>query len=111
MALGQTTEFAESSLRLIGLDWAVPDFSTFSPRQKTLKVNIPYRSSGLWSSGRRVRGPRCRAERLYRAWHTRHGSRGVNPSKDGGSAGHQPIFATELSVSITSRTARSRISG
>jgi hypothetical protein len=35
----------ESLLRLIGLDWAVPDFSTLSRRQKTLKVNIPYRGS------------------------------------------------------------------
>jgi IS5 family transposase len=32
-------------LRLIGLDGAVPDFSTLSRRQKTLKVNIPYRGS------------------------------------------------------------------
>lgn len=32
-------------MRLIGLDWAVPDFSTLSRRQKTLKVNIPYRGS------------------------------------------------------------------
>ena len=30
---------------MIGLDWAVPDFSTLSRRQKTLKVNIPYRGS------------------------------------------------------------------
>lgn len=45
MALRQTTGFVESLLRLIGLDWAVPDFSTLSRRQKTLKVNIPYRSS------------------------------------------------------------------
>ena len=43
MALRQTTGFVESLLRLIGLDWAVPDFSTLSRRQKTLKVNIPYR--------------------------------------------------------------------
>ena len=41
MALRQTTGFVESLLRLIGLDWAVPDFSTLSRRQKTLKVNIP----------------------------------------------------------------------
>ena len=27
------------------LDWAVPDFSTLSRRQKTLKVNFPYRES------------------------------------------------------------------
>ncbi|MEH6776447.1 MAG: transposase, partial [Cereibacter changlensis] len=40
MALRQTTGFVESLLRLIGLDWAAPDFSTLSRRQKTLKVNI-----------------------------------------------------------------------
>ena len=45
MALRQTTGFVESLLRLIGLDWAVPDFSTLSRRQKTLVVNIPYRGS------------------------------------------------------------------
>lgn len=45
MALRQTTGFVESLLQLIGLDWAVPDFSTLSRRQKTLKVNIPYRGS------------------------------------------------------------------
>lgn len=42
MALRQTTGFVESLLRLVGLDWAVPDFSTLSRRQKTLAVNIPY---------------------------------------------------------------------
>ena len=45
MALRQTTGFVESLLRLIGLDWAVPDFSTLSRRQEPLKVNIPYRGS------------------------------------------------------------------
>jgi hypothetical protein len=45
MALRQTTGFVESLLRLIGLDWAVPDFSTLCRRQKTLKINIPYRGS------------------------------------------------------------------
>jgi hypothetical protein len=30
MALRQTTSFVQSHLRLIGLDWAVPDFSTRS---------------------------------------------------------------------------------
>ncbi|MGY6634463.1 MAG: IS5 family transposase, partial [Alkalilacustris sp.] len=45
MALRQTTGFVESLLRLIGLDWDVPDFSTLSRRQKTLRVNIPYRDS------------------------------------------------------------------
>lgn len=45
MALRQTTGFVESLLKLIGLDWAVPDFSTLSRRQKTLAVDIPYRGS------------------------------------------------------------------
>ncbi len=45
MALRQTTGFVESLLRLAGLDWTAPDFSTLSRRQKTLAVNIPYRGS------------------------------------------------------------------
>lgn len=45
MALRQTTGFVESLLRLTGLDWSVPDFSTLCRRQKTLAVNIPYRGS------------------------------------------------------------------
>ncbi|KUP92858.1 hypothetical protein TRIHO_23090 [Tritonibacter horizontis] len=45
MALRQTTGFGESLLRLVGLDWSVPDFSTLSRRQKTLAVNIPYGGS------------------------------------------------------------------
>ena len=45
MALRQTTGFVESLLQLIDLDWAVPNFSTLSRRQKGLKVNIPYRRS------------------------------------------------------------------
>ncbi len=45
MALRQTTGFVESLLRLVGLDWEVPDFSTLSRRQKTLAVNIPHRGS------------------------------------------------------------------
>ena len=45
MALRQRTGFVESLLRLLGLDWDVPDFSTLSRRQKTLAVNIPHRGS------------------------------------------------------------------
>ena len=45
MAHGQTTGFVERLLRLIDLDWVVPNFSTLSRRQKTLKLNIPYRGS------------------------------------------------------------------
>ena len=43
MPLRQTTGFVESLLRLAGLDWKVPDFSTLCRRQKTLNVSIPYR--------------------------------------------------------------------
>jgi len=45
MALRQTTGFVESLLCLTNLDWSVPNFSTLSRRQKTLKVNIPFRGS------------------------------------------------------------------
>lgn len=45
MTLRQTTGFVEGLLRLVGLDWTVPDFSTLSRREKTLVVNIPYRGS------------------------------------------------------------------
>ena len=49
MALRQMTGFVESLLRLVGLDWVVPGFSTARAdarrRQKTMAVNIPYRGS------------------------------------------------------------------
>lgn len=41
MPLRQTTGFVQSLLRLAGLDWAVPDFSTLCRRQKTLNVSLP----------------------------------------------------------------------
>jgi hypothetical protein len=43
LPLRQTTGFVQSLLQLIGLDWAVPDFSTLCRRQRTLKVSLPYR--------------------------------------------------------------------
>jgi hypothetical protein len=43
--LRQTTGFVQSPLRLVGLDWAAPDFSTLCRRQKTLNVSLPYRGS------------------------------------------------------------------
>ena len=43
LPLRQTTGFAQSLLGLVGLDWAVPDFSTLCRRQKTLNVSLPYR--------------------------------------------------------------------
>jgi hypothetical protein len=45
LALRQATGMVESLLRLANLDWNVPDSSTISRRQKTLKVTIPARQS------------------------------------------------------------------
>jgi hypothetical protein len=44
--LRQTAGMVTSRLRLAGLDWPVPDCSTLCRRQKTLKVQIPYRRAG-----------------------------------------------------------------
>jgi len=43
MPLRQTIGFVESLLRLAGLNWAVPDFSTLCRHQRTLDVRLPYR--------------------------------------------------------------------
>ena len=43
LPLRQTIGFVESLLKLVGLDWAVPDFSTLCRCQKVLNVNLPYR--------------------------------------------------------------------
>ena len=43
MPLRQTTGFMQSLLRLVGMDWTVPDFSTLCRRQRKLNVSIPYR--------------------------------------------------------------------
>ena len=45
LALRQSLGWVESLLRMSGLDWKVPDFSTVSRRQKTLRVQLPYRAS------------------------------------------------------------------
>jgi hypothetical protein len=45
MPLRQATGFVESLLKLVDLDWEVPDFSTLCRRQKTLSVAIPYQGS------------------------------------------------------------------
>jgi len=45
LPLRQTTGFVESLLELVGLDWAVPDFSTLCRRQRILPVAVPYRGS------------------------------------------------------------------
>jgi hypothetical protein len=46
LPLRQTAGMVASLLRLAGLDWPVPDYSTLCRRQKTLKVQIPYRRGG-----------------------------------------------------------------
>jgi hypothetical protein len=43
LPLRQTAGMVASLLRLVGLDWPVPDYSTPYRRQKTLKVQISYR--------------------------------------------------------------------
>jgi len=45
LPLWQTTEFVESLLKLVGLDWSVPDFSTLCRRQKTFSVARLYMGS------------------------------------------------------------------
>jgi hypothetical protein len=75
LALRPTTGFVESLLRLVGLDWDVPDFSTLSRRQKTLAVNIPHRrsqgplhllidSTGIKVEGGGAQAWRCKTPRL-----------------------------------------------
>jgi IS5 family transposase len=72
LPLRQTTGFVASLLELAGLARPVPDFSTLCRRQKTLAVQLPYRSSSrplhllVDSTGIKVRGEG--------EWHTRkHG--------------------------------------
>lgn len=45
LPLRQTTGFIASLLKLVGLDWSVPDFRTLCRRQKALSVAIPYKGS------------------------------------------------------------------
>ena len=45
LALRQAVGFVESLLKLSGLHWPVPDFSTLCRRQRSLQVHVPYRSS------------------------------------------------------------------
>jgi len=43
LPLRQTAGMVASLLRMAGLDWPVPDYSTLCRRQKSLAVQIPYR--------------------------------------------------------------------
>lgn len=46
LALRQTIGLVESLIKLAGLDWEVPNYSTLSRRQHSLTVRIPARRSG-----------------------------------------------------------------
>jgi IS5 family transposase len=46
LPLRQTAGMVASLLRMAGLDWPVPDYSTLCRRQKTLAVQVPYRRAG-----------------------------------------------------------------
>jgi hypothetical protein len=41
----QTTGFFYNLLRMVGLDWTTPDFSTLCRRQRTLNVSLPHHGS------------------------------------------------------------------
>lgn len=43
LPLRQTTGMVSSLLKMVDLDWSVPDYTTLCRRQKTLAVQIPYR--------------------------------------------------------------------
>jgi len=45
LALRQTTGLVESVLKLCGLSWPAPDFSTLCRRQLDLQVQAPYNRS------------------------------------------------------------------
>jgi hypothetical protein len=46
LPLRQTVGLVDSLIRMAGLDWPIPDFSTLSRRQARIAVQIPYRASG-----------------------------------------------------------------
>lgn len=46
LPLRQTVGLVESLIRMAGLDWPVPDYSTLCRRQARIGVQIPYRCSG-----------------------------------------------------------------
>lgn len=67
MPLRQTTGSFESFLRLVGLNWAVLDFSTLDRRQETLHVSLPYRggTAPLTKRGRGCAGFLIKDARLW----------------------------------------------
>jgi len=83
LPLRQTTGFVQSLLQLIGLDWAVPDFSTLCRRQRTLNVSLQYRgetgplnllidSTGIKAEGGGEWNARKHGGSKRRIWRKRH---------------------------------------
>ena len=83
MPLRQTTGLVESLLKLVGLSWEVPDFSTLCRRQKTLGVAIPYRggtgpltplidSTGIKAEGEGEWNARKHGSQKRRIWRKIH---------------------------------------
>jgi len=62
LALRQTIGMVASLLKMAGLDWPVPDYSTLCRRQKTVSIQIPFRRAGgslnllVDSTGVKMRG-------------------------------------------------------
>lgn len=62
LALRQTIGLVGSLLKMAGLDWPVPDYSTLCRRQKTVSIQIPFRRAGgdlnllIDSTGVKMRG-------------------------------------------------------
>ena len=86
LALRQTIGMVGSLLKMAGLDWPVPDFSTLCRRQSTVTIQIPYRRSGgnlnllVDSPGVKIRGgeqgpgPQCGRVSPANEWQVRkHG--------------------------------------
>ena len=71
LPLRQTTGLVASVLKLAGLDWPVPDYTTLCRRQRTLPAAADFAGgSGLWIS-RSVGGPvqwACPCWSTARAW-------------------------------------------
>lgn len=71
LPLRQAVGLVGSLIRMVGLDWPVPDFSTLCRRQARIAVQIPYRASGqplnlqMDSSGIKFRGDGQRSISLW----------------------------------------------
>lgn len=83
MPLRQTTGFVQGLLRLVGLAWAVPDYSTLCRCRKIPNVSLPYRGgigplnllidgTGIKSEGKGEWNVRRQGGPKRRIWHKIH---------------------------------------